>query len=43
MRRTCLLSSLVEHLALCRKRSRPLHEIIQLLATLQNRLDCLVL
>lgn len=41
--RTNLLGCLVKHLALCWKRVRPVHQIVDLLSSLQNRLDCLVL
>jgi hypothetical protein len=38
-----LLGGLVEHLALSRKGARALDEVVELLSTLQNRLDGLVL
>lgn len=36
---TYLLSRLVEHLALSRQRLRPIHQIVNLLSTLQHRFD----
>ena len=38
-RYTYLLSRLVEHLALSRQRLGPIHQIVNLLSTLQHRLD----